>query len=230
MRVLSTKKLKINQRDLLLNAGFSVIDYNAIKIEFLSFEMPSEIKNAIFTSQNGVRAFLNKNQEAENNSSVIIKNCFCIGPKTEALLEKNGFNVVKSASKGADLGNYIAKNWEGETFHFFCGEQRRDEIPEIAKRSNITVTEITTYRTIAQPKTFKQAYDGILFFSPSGVESYFKANAHDERDKNYVPQLFCIGTTTATAAEKYSNRIVIANSTSVESVIAKTVKTLKNYD
>jgi len=230
MRVLSTKKLKINQRDLLLNAGFSVIDYNAIKIEFLTFEMPSEIKNAIFTSQNGVRAFVNKNLEAEGNSRVTIKNCFCIGPKTRALLEKNGLNVVKSASNGADLGNYIAKNWEGETFHFFCGEQRRDEIPEIAERSNITVTEITTYRTIAQPQTFTQVFDGILFFSPSGVESYFKANDYDGDEVNYLPQLFCIGETTAKAAEKYSNRIVIANATSVESVIAKTVKTLKNYD
>ena len=37
----------------------------------------------------------------------------------------------------------------------------------------------------------------------------------------------CIGTTTATEAKKYTENVVIANATTVESVIAKAVKLLK---
>ena len=47
MKILSTKKLKPNQRDLLLGSGYSVVDYNAITIDYIDFEIPAAVENAI---------------------------------------------------------------------------------------------------------------------------------------------------------------------------------------
>ena len=57
----------------------------------------------------------------------------------------------------------------------------------------------------------------MLFFSPSGVESYTLKN-----DLNDVTA-FCIGKTTAAAAKKYTDSIVIAKETTIESVLKSVV-------
>jgi len=225
MKILSTKKLKSNQRDLLLGAGFSLVDYDAIKIEALDFKMPLKIKNAIFTSQNGVKAILTN----EFVHSSKIENCFCVGQKTKLLLEENNLKVIETADYGTDLAEIITKEYKKEGFHFFCGMSRRDELPTILKRENIKLSEIITYKTTLNPRKFDQDWDGILFFSPSGVESYFQLNEpyKYQRPERVETAIFCIGSTTADAAKKYFKKVVISNSTSVESVIAKAVKTLK---
>jgi uroporphyrinogen-III synthase len=54
--ILSTKSLKKEQKNSLLEAGMTVVDYDAISITFLNFECTDTIENAIFTSQQGVFA------------------------------------------------------------------------------------------------------------------------------------------------------------------------------
>ncbi|RDK88596.1 uroporphyrinogen-III synthase [Marinirhabdus gelatinilytica] len=223
MKILSTKKLKPNQRDLLLGAGLSVVDYDAISIRFLDSKIPSEVKNAIFTSQNGVKSFL-KNLKTDSlslNKEVLGMKVLCVGQKTKTLLEENGLKVTKKAKNSAELAQFIVKNHQNETFHYFCGSERRDELPNILKEAKINFFETKTYKTTLNPRKFDQKWDGILFFSPSGLKSYVSKNSVS----NAIA--ICIGPTTADAAKKYFKNVVIANSTSVESVIAKTVKTLK---
>lgn len=226
--ILSTKSLKPNQRDLLLGAGFKLVAYDAIEISFLSFEIPKVIENAIFTSQNGVRSFL-KNifeakpveyqvafQKALGNIKV-----FCVGQKTKALLEENRLKATETAKNAQELGEIIIKNYKNNTFYFFCGNLRRTELPEILKNNNISFSEVKTYKTELKPKKFDQKWDGILFFSPSAVQSYISEN------KNTNAIAFCIGDTTAANANKYFNEVIVSKSNSVESVIAKAVKVLK---
>jgi|GEM_PF-68976 len=228
IKILSTKKLKPNQRDLLLGAGFSLVDYNAIEIEFLDFEIPSNIENAIFTSQNGVRSFLKQtnllhpSRKGEGLGTKISR-VFCVGQKTKVLLEENGLKVTKMNDYGSELADFIVKNRKNEVFYFFCGTKRRDEIPNTLKTSKIDFSEVKTYKTSLKPRKFDQKWDGILFFSPSGVESFVCQN----NLKNTIA--FCIGKTTATEAQKYTSNVVVANTTSVESVIAKAVKTLNSH-
>ena len=74
------------------------------------------------------------------------------------------------------------------------------------------------------PMKFHQLFDGILFFSPSGVQSFMVENSMESA------MAFCIGETTASEAKKHTENVVIANSTSIESVIAKSVKTLLKND
>lgn len=215
MRVLSTKKLSLSQKELLLAAGATLVEYDAIHVSPIDFEAPEHIENAIFTSQNGVKTFF---EQTDNNST--IEHVFCVGSKTKKLLEELGQNVIKMEQNASLLGNYLIKNYKNDTFWHFCGSRKREELSELLKSSKISLFEVNTYQTELNLKKIDQKFDGILFFSPSGVESYFQENSADEA------HLICIGETTASLAKQYSNKVEIANSAAVESVIAKAVKIL----
>lgn len=210
--VLSTKKLSLSQRELLINAGFSLVEYNAIKIDFINFKAPSEIENAIITSQNSVIAI--------QKANIKIQNCYCVGEKTKALLERNGPRVIKMTEYASELAPYLVENHRKDHFYFFCGNIRSDVIPSALSENNISFEEIKVYNTNLQPKKIERQFDAIMFFSPSGVRSYFNENKTEAL-------AVCIGTTTASEAKNYTNNVVVSNATLVESVIAKTVKMLR---
>lgn len=220
-RVLSTKRLKENQRELLLNAGVSFVEYDAISINPLNFATAPKINNAIITSQNGAQAILDK----INKDSLQIQNFFVVGSKTTQLLEENGQKVLKTAKNASELALFIVKNHKNEAFHYFCGKQRRDELPTILKEQSVKLEEIFVYEMTQNLQSFNQNFDGFLFYSPSGVKSFFEANQH--MLPLFEERCFCIGDTTALEAKKYTDNVIIANTTSIESVIAKTIITLK---
>lgn len=214
--VLSTKILEPHQKELLLNAGLHLVEYDAIKIDFIPFECPSQIAYAVVSSKNAVKTVLQK--------EIDIENYYCVGDKTKALLEKNGQNVVKMAKNGQELGDFIQKEHENGPIFFFCGNRRRDEIPSALKAAQIPYEEVITYTTRLNPKNFERSFDAVLFYSPSGVESYLMAN-----DLN-TSWAICIGDTTAETVPSKHKKIAIANTPTIESVIAKTVKTLGKND
>ncbi|NND61617.1 MAG: hypothetical protein HKN48_00320, partial [Flavobacteriaceae bacterium] len=45
------------------NAGLSFVEYNALNVQFLEFEMPPKVENAIFTSQYAIDAVFSKYHE-----------------------------------------------------------------------------------------------------------------------------------------------------------------------
>lgn len=210
--LLSTKKLKENQRSLLLNANVSLVEYDAIKIDFVQFEVPSNIENAIFTSQNAVKAVM---------EDLGMLNCFCVGEKTKQLLEENGQKVIKMVEYASELADYLVEKYRNDSFHFFCGNIRSDEISSKFEENKIVLKEIEVYKTTLNPKKFQRHFDAILFFSPSGVKSFVSEN----KIGNSIA--VCIGNTTASEAKKHTENVVIANATTVESVIAKAVNSLK---
>jgi uroporphyrinogen-III synthase len=214
--VLSTKKLTHSQRSLLLQAGIGLVEYNAIGIELVDFEVSGSIKNAIITSQNTINGLVDKRVE--------IKNCFCVGIKTKAMLEANGYQVKVMTDYGKELAEIIVKDFADESFTFFCGNLRRDEIPELLKKNNVSFSEKEVYQTVLKPKKFERTFDGVLFFSPSAVESFIKENTLG----NTIA--FCIGTTTAAEAEKYTDKIIFATKPTIENVIVQVVKHLKTND
>ncbi|MBZ9730426.1 uroporphyrinogen-III synthase [Salegentibacter sp. JZCK2] len=211
--ILSTKKFSNSQKQLFLNSGLSLVEYDAINTEATDFELPSEkIKNAIFTSKNSVKAVLGK---------VEVEHCFCVGKKTADLLSENGFHIQEITDYGKDLGEIIVQKYPEESFIFFCGNKRRDEIPEILQGNKIDFKEIEVYKTSLNPKPFSQEFDGILFFSPSAVQSFTAENQLKD------VTAFCIGKTTATEAKKHTNNIIIATKPSIENVIVQVVKYFK---
>lgn len=215
--VLATTILEPHQKQLLLNAGISLVEYNAIKIEFINFD-PGEkrIKNAIITSKNTARAIIRKN--------LVIENCFCVGEKTASFLKKYKYSISEIADYGTALAAIIEKKYPDENFSFFCGDKRREELPSILKKNGIDLEEIQVYKTSLNPREFQQEFDGVLFFSPSGVKSFFRKN----KIKNSTA--FCIGTTTASEAKKFTDTIIIATKPGMENVIVQVVKKYRPHD
>ncbi len=208
--VLSTKKLSLPQKGLLLNSGMGFTEYNAITIAFIKQNSTAHIANAIFTSKNAVKAIL--------DSEISVSNCFCVGENTKKLLQKNDLKVIEVAQNATNLAKTIVKKYKNEDFSFFCGNLRRNELPELLKQNNINFNEHIVYNTHLNTKKFSRFFDGVLFFSPSGVQSYVSENTLDQS------VAFCIGNTTASEAKKYCKTIVIANKPTVENVIVQVVK------
>jgi uroporphyrinogen-III synthase len=219
INILSTKKLLPNQKQELLNADFTVIEEDFIETNIKNFELSNVNNNLIFTSQNAVQSIL-QHPKCEDLKS---KDVFSIGMKTKDLLTENGFNVVAYTGYAADLAEIISLIYSEETFTFFSGNLRRDVLPETLKENGITFNEIEVYETKITSKKITKKLDGILFFSPSAVESYFKMNTINEET------CFCIGETTAESLEnKKVKTIVIADKPSVENVIAEVVEYYNN--
>lgn len=212
--VLSTKKLSNTQRELLIERGIKIFEYDAIEVANLDFEVPENMENAIFTSQNAVKSFfLDKDRITTKDYK-----CFCVGIKTKQLLEENGQNVVKSANNASELAKYIVENHKNEQFFFFCGNLRRDEIPSVLKSAKIPVFEVNTYETVSKSFKFDEKWDKILFFSPSGVVSFTSENNMENS------LAICIGETTASEAKKHTTNIIISKETTVESVLNEVIK------
>jgi len=217
--ILSTKKLSSPQKNLFLNAGIGLVEYDAIKIDFIDFETKINSEdNLIFTSKNGVKAFLNKYKSSELPKPLHI---FCVGTKTKELLESSTFVVQEFADYSKDLSEIIVEKYSESAFKFFCGVSRRDELPSVLKENNIPLEEIEVYTTSINKKKFDQDFDGIMFFSPSGVESYLNLN------KLNAETCFCIGKTTASAIKNKNIPIVLATTPSIENVIVQVVKHYK---
>ncbi len=142
-------------------------------------------ETVVFTSVNAVIAVKRWLSEPPPNLKV-----YCIGGATlEAVVETFGEqSVVGKAGSAGDLANLILarENGDKKKIVFFCGDRRREELPSIG------VTARTVYRTMLTPHRLERTYDGIAFFSPSAVESFFSVNAVAAE----IP-LFAIGSTTA---------------------------------
>ena len=70
------------------------------------------------------------------------------------------------------------------------------------------------------PEKIDDEVSGVLFYSPSGIDSYLKENNTDKT-------AFCIGETTAKAARNHFENVQVANLPSVESLL-ELVKTHYN--
>lgn len=208
-RVLSTKKLQPNQKLYLLNAGLSVIEANFIDIAYKPFEIIDTADNLIFTSINGFAGFLKHKASGVFAGSSV----FCVGEKTAALIQRCGFTVTESAPDAESLASSIIEKYATERFMFFSGNIRRDVLPETLAKANVNFSETEVYDTVLVPHKIETKVDGILFFSPSGVESYLENNTIT------TATCFCIGQTTANALEGITDNVVVANKPSVENVI-----------
>jgi len=217
IQILSTKKLSGEQKQALVKANIEVTEADFIQTQNKSFELKDLNENLIFTSQNAVHSVLAdpKWEELKN------KNVFCVGLKTKILLSENGFNVVAYTGYAADLAEIITLIYRNESYTFFSGNLRRETLPQALKDSEVKFNEIQVYDTSLTPQKVKTSVDGILFFSPSGVESYLKDNTIKKET------CFCIGETTADALHKITKNIIIADQPTIEDVIEDVINEYK---
>lgn len=209
IQILSTKILSSIQKQELQKANIDLVEANFIKTQNKPFKIQDINENLIFTSQNAVHSVLSDPKSEELKS----KNVFCVGLKTKILLSENGFNVVAYTGYAADLAEIITLIYANESYTFFSGNLRRETLPKALKDAGVKLNEIKVYETTLTPQKINSPVDGILFYSPSGIESYLK----DNTIKN--EKCFCIGETTAEALEKITKNVIIADQPTIEDVI-----------
>jgi uroporphyrinogen-III synthase len=217
IRILSTKKLLVEQKKPLIDAEISLVEMDLISIIQKKVAIETVHENLIFTSQNSVLSLIENLESSETLSLLQQKNVFCVGMKTKALLEENGFKVIAYTGYASDLAEIITLIYNKEKFTFFSGNLRRDTLPDTLQKAKVVFNEIQVYETLLTPQKVSGTFDGILFFSPSGVESFLKKN------KITKQTCFCIGSTTAEALQNSTNNIVFANQPTVENVIMECI-------
>ena len=208
--ICSTKKLSEIQKEL-LPESVSVEESDFIKIRFNRIApkvIKNEIENVIITSQNGVEAIAN----SFTSDELKFKNIYCVGRRTKKLIEQKIGKVVKSERNAAKLATYLSKEIKGQEATYFCSDLRLDTLPNALKANDITVNEVEAYKTMYSPAKVDDKVNGVLFYSPSTVESYMQENTADK-------VAFCIGESTAKEARKHFENVQVANLPTVESVI-----------
>jgi len=208
--IYSTKKLTDGQLQLFHN-NVTADSNDAIKISLNRIPksvVRKEIENVIITSKNGVEALLHNFVPAE----LQFKNIYCVGRRTKRMIEKRIGNVKHIEANAKKLAEHLVNYMEGKEVTYFCSDLRLDDLPNILAENNITVNEVEAYQTKYNADKVESNLDGVMFYSPSTVESYLKQNKASGI-------AFCIGETTAKVANQFFEDVRIAKVPTVESVI-----------
>lgn len=158
---------------------------------------------AVFTSVHAVEVV-----RAELFGVVPEWRIFCTGGATkEALLEfLPEQQIIATAKNASSLADKILVHEDVKEVYFFCSRQRLNDLPETLRAAKVYVHELMVYQTIGTPAAIEKEYKAILFFSPSGVHSFFALNT--------IPIdtiLFSIGKTTTATIESYCGNEVITS-------------------
>lgn len=209
--IYSTKKLSEAQKKT-VDRSIKVLDSDFIKIRYNRIPakvMKQQHENVVITSKNGVEAILNSFTKDE----IKFKNIFCVGRRTKKLIENSIGKVTYVAKNALKLAEYIAKETDIKTVTYFCSDLRLDVLPSYLQENDVVVNEIEAYKTMLSAVKIAASVSGVIFYSPSGIESYLTENSTDKI-------AFCIGETTAVAARKHFENVLVASMPDVESVLA----------
>ncbi|MDP5231651.1 MAG: hydroxymethylbilane synthase [Cellulophaga sp.] len=208
--IFSTKKLTAAQLAS-FNSDLSVASEDFLRISLNripKLSLKKEIQNVIITSQNAVEAILASFSPEELH----FKNIYCVGRKTKRLIEKHIGKVTHFENSGEELAKYLVDYLEGTEVTYFCSDIRLDTIPTVLQENNITVHEVEAYSNKQAPVKTPKSTLGVLFYSPSTVQSYLQENSADVI-------AYCIGDTTAKEAKKSFSDVRVAKTPTIESVI-----------
>ncbi|MDY7395207.1 hydroxymethylbilane synthase [Aureibaculum sp. 2210JD6-5] len=209
-KIYSTKKLTVSQSKL-VHEDISIEDSDFIKIRFSRIPQPvlkSKLENVIITSKNTVESLATNFSLPE----LQFKNIYCVGRRTKALVEKKIGPVKLVAKNAKKLAPLLLKDLKNKEVTCFTSSLRLDELPNFLAENDVEVNEVEAYKTMFSPLVVDENTDGILFYSPSTVQSYIQVNKP-------IGTAFCIGETTALEAKKHFKEVKVAQVPTVESVI-----------
>ena len=214
--IVSTKVLSQEQKAILSVLPIHLIEHNFITVSPITMSLTPPYDLLIVTSQNAVKSLSQHSLATTLKKTPVL----CVGEQTQQLLTQNGFNVLLFAHYASDLVQHLQQNLASlkklTSIAFFAGTQRLNTLPNFFVENNLKVKEITAYKTEYTPIEIKENASAILFYSPSGVESYCSCNTLTAEQ-----QIFCIGKTTAEAVKnRFKNQ--------TENIILPPIPTVKS--
>ena len=203
-----TKSLGEKQKACVQNSGFEVNEIALTKIQYLDF--PKDLPEAeawIFTSQNAAK---NLSQTTFNGR------VYASGKQTANVLKEKGIETrIGDSETAQSLAELIVEDGVKSAL-FFCGNIRRNELPNYLAKKGVQLKEEVVYHTLLDPKKIPcQKGDALFFMSPSAVESFAMMNKFDTELDYYS-----IGETTAnTLRKKGVQKINTATKASFEAML-----------
>lgn len=223
--ILSTRPLNSSLIDEAKRLNIEIDELSFIETETIrSKEVQQEIETAllqssvvVFTSMNAVEAVADVMDSQQPEWKI-----YSIGNSTKQLVKKyfGEQSIAGTANSAVGLAKLIVEERQDAEIIFFCGDQRRDELPETLRSHDIGVNEIVVYETVIVRHKVNKPYQGILFFSSSAVEGFFSNNKVSNSSV-----LFAIGNTTANSLKKYTdNKIIISEEPGKENLFRKMIE------
>jgi uroporphyrinogen-III synthase len=193
--------IDISEIELIQIKPIQTIEKSKEIIQWLKAPLP-----VIFTSANAIEIInqlLNQEHIEFGNRTI-----YSLSGKTYDRLKKYfPHHTITIANKASELAEMILYDHVDEIV-FFCGDIRRNELPDTLQQNTARVHEVIIYQTIEIPTKIDGCWDAVLFFSPSGVRSFFAAN-------KLPPETICfaIGETTATTISQYTQNKTMQSKT-----------------
>lgn len=230
IHVLSTKFLIESEVKRLRDAGFQYSFHPFITIESKDdnktiertkeiFEKQDKQTLLVFTSVNALRFIYIAQKYAGKH--IKTSKIACIDGITlqNSLNFFDAKNIVIKAPNAARLAEQIVKSEYKKIIHF-CGNISLGEVSDALAITGKTVERFVVYETKFTPMKVRQKYHGVMFFSPSGVESFYSEN---KPELDVVP--FAIGATTAKEISKHHpNKIVVCEKPSQQEMVSRVIE------
>ena len=228
IQILSTKKLLPSVIELARKKNIEIIEKEFISIspiftkelntQIIPLILSSTNPAVVFTSSNAVNA-IKKYLHQGDTYYIPNWNVYCISGKTKESLKPHIYekNIIEIGKDATALAQKIIDTGVKEVV-FFCGDKRRNELPDILNHAGIKVKEIVVYETVQTPVISTTDFEGVLFFSPSAVKSFFSMNKVSEKTT-----CFAIGNTTASEIKKYTNNKIIVSPSPSQEMMLETI-------
>lgn len=173
--VLISREVDENLAALAKGVGWSLTGVRTLDIQHVpcTFRQAESTRECwVVTSRNAVAA----TADAMDKHGEVCTYVGCVGKTTSGLLAKMGIDVDRYADSARKLGPKL-RHLDIDAVRFFCGNNRRDEIAEIARQMQVAYLEQIVYRSQAvYPVLPQQDWDGLICTSPLSARSLFKKN------------------------------------------------------
>lgn len=220
MKVYSTKIIDKEFVQLLQRNGLELDQDNFIASENIAFEQAPSVSDLIlFSSKRGVEALGKRVSQFKDQAIAVV------GQQADLALKAYGVETKFVARDARDLIAWLDKQCY-HSFTYYCSAQYLPDIPQYLEIKGAEFTLVPVYKTVKRRIEIKSVnYDLVMFFSPSGVSSFFEYN---DLPKN--SRALAIGRTTENALNNYVNKELIyrAQHPNMHSCIEKCIELVKN--
>lgn len=229
--ILSTKKLEPGIREQLAATGVQLVEQPFIDVQpIVNYSKYKEIwpvlnekadQAIVFTSKHAVEAI---GKHLSGGDAVYIPDnweIFCLDGATKDMVAEvfSPLHIVATAPNATELAAKIIAYGDFNKVVFFCGNQRLDTVPDALKAGGIAVQEIVVYTTTDTPAPIDTtSMSAVLFFSPTGVKSFFSLNTLPDK-----AICIAIGATTAGILANYTKNRIITSAVATQQSMAESV-------
>lgn len=211
MKILSTAILPDTLVNALKSAGFEYVQHAFIHTQILRSdllrvqleELSEKEADVIFTSPRAVDALA-----AYLHGRQPLWRIWGLEGSTYRAIKTLWTNPMMAglAPDAASLAECLLQEGAERDYVFFCGNLSLPILPEKLAAAGVHLQKYLVYTTETHTLDYDERWDAVLFYSPSGVESFAQSNTLAGSAR-----VFAIGQTTAEAAGKrFANPVHIA--------------------